>query len=611
MSMVSVKVGVESMIETGLEKVREQFHEFREELNSDFANFFAFEAVKESLEQVLEKAAEIQHISDRFGVPAEELQRVTNAAKENGATMEDVAGAWNRLTVNMAEAIRGNEVLRQHFANLGISMEEVTANAGNTSEMFYRVANAVAAAKNDGMAYDDVIKLMGRSSGVMFSTLKEGAGTIKEVGDSFGVMSDETVAKLDKVHIELEKLSNQVQIGLGGALVWVASYLGAMTALFTGLGMSAISIFVTMGSAIKDVLHGNLIAATNDLANWSRDVGAIMDATHQTIDDIWAGPGDDKKTPAPVTDGEDPSEKHSADEKVRLQKELDDLRAKGVADSLEGEQKINELWRQRQEWLDKAAGETDDDSKLKDQIEVEKLGQEATRLRAQADAEATRKKEQQAKEEERAQQRLAELTRQDAVDSADSARGKLGVLLEQWTALQAQLDVETDVTKQRELQVELAEQDKLIAQERRTIAEEDQRKSEELDKLRRENSLDAMTKEQRSKVMRDEVGQLTGQIAKESDPSKKLDLQLKQQEDIKELIALSKESAMGKKADHVAADHLQQIGGGGRAASAGLDRHLEEARRQTALLQQLVKQTATSHEGGSGHDDIIKKLPML
>src|SRR6266852_9916455 len=128
-------------VQTGLTKVKAQFSEFRSELNSSFGNFLALGGILAGLGAVVRKGHEIQDVAERFGLSgSENLQRVTNVAQKQGATLEDVARAWNKREINRQKALDGNDEARKSFQDLGVSMQDVKRLS--VEDLFNRIADA-------------------------------------------------------------------------------------------------------------------------------------------------------------------------------------------------------------------------------------------------------------------------------------------------------------------------------------------------------------------------------------------------------------------------------------------------------------------------------------
>src|ERR1017187_763162 len=201
-SEVKVKVSLQSGVATGLTKVKAQFAQFRRDLNSQFANFFAFGAIAAGIGSIIEKGDQLANVAHRFGAPIEELQRVAIAAKENGASIEDVARAWNKLTVSKEKAIAGNDEARKSFENLGISMEDVARLP--VVELFHRIADATKDAADHDKAYAAVFALMGKGAGTLFSTLEKGAAGIKAMSNESEILSAKSVEAIHQLSVEFD-----------------------------------------------------------------------------------------------------------------------------------------------------------------------------------------------------------------------------------------------------------------------------------------------------------------------------------------------------------------------------------------------------------------------
>ena len=382
MSEVKVKVSLQSGIQTGLTKIRGQFAEFRSELNSSFGNLLAFGAIAAGFGKIIAKGDKIGDLSRRFDAPTKELQRMGNVAELNGASMEDVAKAWNKLAVNQQKAIQGNDEARKSFADLGISMHDVV----NLSidQLFYRVADATKATEDRGLAYASTVALMGRNAGQLFSTLELGSAAIKQQGDAFGVMSDEDVQKIKAISDELKTLTNRIMVWGSHLFGWVKQLGESIGAIFGTVVSHVSDSLAGIGNALKLAASGHFIEAGKSLgqlmkdnfhAVFSLDKTSIFGELKDDLKEIWKSP----TSPVALTDGkkvkdrtpDDSNSELSRKERIlKLQEQLAEIQRRAANDQLTAEQKINALIAQRAALLDKAAKEQDPERKLELEIKA-------------------------------------------------------------------------------------------------------------------------------------------------------------------------------------------------------------------------------------------------
>lgn len=183
---------------------------FGRNLGGILAGAFSFNAIAQQFSAALSQAGQLQDLSDAFGVSAEAIQRIGNAAAENGGSLQDVGRALAKIGLGAQQAFNGNEQLASSFAAIGVSGQDLI----NLSpeQLFYRLA----AAMNDGtLAGKDLAvakDLLGRGFTTLMPVLKMTEEQIRAVGAAAGIMSDDAVAKLDSFGDSWGRLSSLVKV---------------------------------------------------------------------------------------------------------------------------------------------------------------------------------------------------------------------------------------------------------------------------------------------------------------------------------------------------------------------------------------------------------------
>ena len=193
---VKIKAGVDSSaIKTGLAQIKNQFAGLRASAGGALAGAFAVGGIGAGIGALIEKASKLNDLAGQFGIVASELQRIGNAATQNGSSVEAVGASLNKLALSQEKVRAGSPEAAKALETLGIKAEDFINLAPH--EAFYAVADAMAGAKDRGAAYAAVIALMGKSSGELVSTMEMGSEAIKQMGDGVGVFSDDAIAMLD------------------------------------------------------------------------------------------------------------------------------------------------------------------------------------------------------------------------------------------------------------------------------------------------------------------------------------------------------------------------------------------------------------------------------
>jgi hypothetical protein len=209
MADVDISVGADtSAAQAGLAQLRNFGSSVSSDLMGAFAGTFAVSGIIAGIGAVIEKAHEIHHESERFGIDAEQFQLIANAAKEDGISMEMVARAMNLLTINAQAALNPTSKQAQAMKDLGINAQEFARL--KPSDQVLELADAYAASAKDGAAYADVATLIGKRNTEFIPVLEKGSAAIRQQGEAMGIMSDKTVEKLDNAYKDFKEFGSNI-----------------------------------------------------------------------------------------------------------------------------------------------------------------------------------------------------------------------------------------------------------------------------------------------------------------------------------------------------------------------------------------------------------------
>lgn len=146
--------------------------------------------------EAVDKSAETAKM---LGMTTEEFQRLSYAAKMNGASEDLMGDSLRTLSKNMILAINGGKEMQAWFGRVGLSMAELKKM--NAAEVFAKIADKfVAVGDASGNAEKKIALLeavMGGSGVAMKNTLEIGSAGLKKFGDEaerLGVVVDGTTA---------------------------------------------------------------------------------------------------------------------------------------------------------------------------------------------------------------------------------------------------------------------------------------------------------------------------------------------------------------------------------------------------------------------------------
>ena len=225
MSDVDLTVGADtSAAAAGFAELQNYAVKARTDITRSFAGGIAVTALISSFDSVINKLHDISHESERFGIDPEQLQLISNAAAEEGISIQQVARAMNLLEINGQKAL--DPMSKQAAALQQLGIEATSFAAMNPADKFLAVAGAYQASAQDGAAYAAVAQLIGTRNTELLTTLSKTPEQLAEISREMGIFDDATVKAGAHVY-ELEKqLLSAVQVQIGGPIVDFIDFLG-------------------------------------------------------------------------------------------------------------------------------------------------------------------------------------------------------------------------------------------------------------------------------------------------------------------------------------------------------------------------------------------------
>ena len=195
MADLKVKVGVDkSGFTTGLASMENSVKGFGMKVGGILAGAFAFDKIIQGFSNAIDKGDQLQDLANRFGLAASSLQQIGNAASVSGAGIEEVASAMNKLAVNAGKAIGGDDAMKQAFADIGLTVQQLKEMS--PQDIFFALSEAIKNTSNPLEAFAKAQAVAGKSVGALMEMMRMGSSSIQELGNSMGVFSNETISKL-------------------------------------------------------------------------------------------------------------------------------------------------------------------------------------------------------------------------------------------------------------------------------------------------------------------------------------------------------------------------------------------------------------------------------
>ena len=443
MNPLTILVGINtSAVLTGLGKLKGKFAEVGEEISSEFGpgKLLAAGGLIAGLHSAFEEAGQIVDTADRFGVAVEGLQRITNAAKENGVSMEGVAKGLNKLSLAQEEVRGGNEKLTTAVQELGLKAEDFINMT--PEEAFYAIADGVKEADDRTAAYANVTALMGKNSGELFTTLEQGADAIKKIGDNAGVMSEATARALDAAGDRIEGIMHKIKM----------------------YGAEALGFLVKIGETLYaggQGIAGGMVWVVDQKAG-----AEMIEKANQDILDTWSekgllDPSARDKLKRDLEDTQADIEKRAATEEKLAQanERIADEKHRQLLEEMDVQSRISQLIEDRYQAQRRAEKETDPLKRAEAELEAEQVLANLNRERKRVADEEDRKADQIAKKKEQ----LAKKDADAELDALTTVAEKRALLEQRKRDLEDKIAGDGDESKNLDLQLERADLQRQIS----------------------------------------------------------------------------------------------------------------------------------------------------
>lgn len=180
--------------ENSVDRLAEKFKGLAEVAKIALEAFFV-EKTFEFLERTAESAEHLARTAARLGTSAEDFQKLDYAAKQTGATTEDLTNGLSFLARSMDAAHQGAGDQALAFQRLGVHLKNADGSAKNVQEVFYDVADAMKATDDPAKRARISMELFGRGSRELIPTLMQGSEALRGFGEEaerFGVIQGES-----------------------------------------------------------------------------------------------------------------------------------------------------------------------------------------------------------------------------------------------------------------------------------------------------------------------------------------------------------------------------------------------------------------------------------
>lgn len=135
--------------------------------------------------------------AERTGISRERFQELGFAAKLTGSSTEALAGALQKMNINVGAATKGSKELQDMFAGLGIKLKNTDGSLKSTDQQFDMFVDRISKIKNPALQAQAAVKIFGKSATELLPLIRSGGTGIREMADEARrlgiVLSDDAV----------------------------------------------------------------------------------------------------------------------------------------------------------------------------------------------------------------------------------------------------------------------------------------------------------------------------------------------------------------------------------------------------------------------------------
>lgn len=169
--------------------------------------------------EAIDQADALKDLGDEMGTSTQAIQQLGYAATLSGSSAEAMTAGLGALNRTVGEALTGNEGAAKAFASLGISIKGADGQARSTDEVFFNVADAIAAVESPAQRAALGMQFFGREGRKLGPFLAQGSGAIRTLGEEAlaagAVFDNEFVSKagdfndaMDRIRARLTGIRN-------------------------------------------------------------------------------------------------------------------------------------------------------------------------------------------------------------------------------------------------------------------------------------------------------------------------------------------------------------------------------------------------------------------
>ena len=197
---------------TGLRGLEKDFTSFGKSLLGLAGIGGGLSGLVAGIDGILQKAGQLQDVSDAFNVSAESIQRLAAVGVTANLSIEEIGSKLGKIGKAAQEAAGGNADLAKTFEKIGVTGQDLVRLS--PEQLFNKLREAVSsgALANDELRVTS--ELLAKDFQRFLPILRMTTQEFESLGGASVIMSDAMVSSLDAANVTLRQFQNQVSQGM-------------------------------------------------------------------------------------------------------------------------------------------------------------------------------------------------------------------------------------------------------------------------------------------------------------------------------------------------------------------------------------------------------------
>jgi hypothetical protein len=119
--------------------------------------------------------------ANRTGISRQRFQELGFAAQLSGSSAETLAGALQKMNINVGAASKGSKELTDMFSGLGIKLKNTDGSLKSTDEQFNIFVDRISKIKDPSLQAQAAVKIFGKSATELLPLIKAGTGGLDQM----------------------------------------------------------------------------------------------------------------------------------------------------------------------------------------------------------------------------------------------------------------------------------------------------------------------------------------------------------------------------------------------------------------------------------------------